>query len=126
MKKIRKEYEIVAASLAIFLLALFAFHPAQAAVITTRGCNGNQICDVINNCDVSGCSTSYDNCEACGMSVKACGSGVVTSPSVCVDSGSAPSCVKTTPVCNNPGAADPNVVLTYSGFAKKNLVANVT
>ncbi len=92
-----------------------------------RGCKGNQICDTTNTCDANGCTTTYDNCQSCGVTTKLCGTTIKTAQNTCVDSGT-PSCSNAAVSC--PAGSEensiPHVVLTFNVFTKKNLVVNIT
>ena len=96
------------------------------STFNARACNGNQICDAVTECTpAGGCTTSYSNCQSCGVSTKICGEGLVIAQNICRDSGS-PSCFDVAPVCNSPVSPDPYKILTFNVFTKKNLAMNVT
>ncbi len=110
--------------LAVVLLSSFAYANFQ---YSGKGCKGNQICDTTNACTASGCTTTYENCESCGVTTKVCGTEVVTAPNTCSESGGTPTCVNAVVTCPAGSEASyPHVVLTFNVFTKKNLVANIT
>ncbi len=122
----------------VAVLALtFAFglvlSQTSSAALTFQGraCNSNQICDVIRRCDSNGCTSNFQNCQACASSTKTCPNGPAIVPGICVESGGVPTCTQGTATCPTgpPGGlspGEPYTILTFTVFTKKNLVIKVT
>lgn len=119
--------------LALAFTFLLVLSQTSSASVTFQGraCSGNSICDVIRKCDSAGCTSSFDNCQACPSSTKTCPNGPVTVPGTCVESGGVPSCTQGTATCpsgppSGLNSGEPYVILTFTVFTKKNLVINIT
>src|SRR3989338_8861454 len=107
-------YAAFSIAAAIILIAILSQTSSAALTFQGRSCSGNSICDVIRECDASGCVSRFENCEACGTTTKICPNGVATAPKTCSDSGT-PQCIAGNPVCSaGQGIADPHVILTFN------------
>ncbi|MBI4173214.1 MAG: hypothetical protein HY519_00670, partial [Candidatus Aenigmarchaeota archaeon] len=115
----------------MFLSILLVQTSSAQLTFQGRACSGNSVCDVIRSCNADGCTSSFENCQACPSTTKTCPSGPLRVPSVCVDSGT-PQCRDASASATCPsgppsgvGEGEPYTVLTFTVFTKKNLVITV-